>query len=159
MSTQTALFGESEPERKKPKIEEIVSHGFDVKQFVENFQTIVECLGGTAKVRQCVLDLAVRGRLLPPKRSVRVEDSPTALFEIPGDWRWITLGEVVVRSDYGTSQKAHKEPKGVAVLRMNNIQEGRLDLSSLKYVPVNTEKLAELALVDGDLLFNRTNSF
>jgi type I restriction enzyme S subunit len=63
------------------------------------------------------------------------------------------------RTDYGTSQKAHEDTSGVAVLRMNNIQDGRLDLSSLKYVPTKTEKLSELMLAPGDLLFNRTNSY
>jgi type I restriction enzyme S subunit len=42
---------------------------------------------------------------------------------------------------------------------MNNIQDGRLDLSTLKYVPFATEKIGELMLLPGDLLFNRTNSY
>jgi type I restriction enzyme S subunit len=47
---------------------------------------------------------------------------------------------------------------GVAVLRMGNIQEGVLDLRSLKFLPKNHEEFPALLLKEGDVLFNRTNS-
>jgi hypothetical protein len=163
MSTQIALFDAGDGKRKRKskapaKLDEVVSAWFDVAKFVANFGTLVECHGGIAKLRQGVLDLAVRGKLSGSGWQAMAKSS-IALYEIPVGWRWITLGEVVSRSDYGTSQKAHKEPKGVAVLRMNNIQAGRLELSSLKYVPASTDNLSALTLADGDLLFNRTNSY
>jgi type I restriction enzyme S subunit len=71
----------------------------------------------------------------------------------------VALGEVIERTDYGTSQKAHQHPDGIPVLRMGNIQDGRIDLSALKFVPVEAEGLPDLLLAPGDLLFNRTNSF
>lgn len=43
------------------------------------------------------------------------------------------------------------------VLRMGNIQDGQLELSDLKFVPINDE-IERLTLRRGDLLFNRTNS-
>lgn len=62
--------------------------------------------------------------------------------------------------DYGTSMKAHPEPQAsdVPVLRMGNVKHGRLDWSSLKYIPPDAPDLPRLLLRDGDLLFNRTNS-
>jgi len=59
---------------------------------------------------------------------------------------------------YGTSEKAHDEPSGVPVLRMNNIIGGQLDVSNLKYLHLSRSELEKLKLVDGDILFNRTNS-
>jgi hypothetical protein len=47
---------------------------------------------------------------------------------------------------------------GVPVLRMPNIQDGRIDLSSLKHVKPDTEGLDAFRLRKGDVLFNRTNS-
>lgn len=62
--------------------------------------------------------------------------------------------------DYGTSMKAYSEPQAsdVPVLRMGNVKHGRLDWSSLKYIPPDAPDLPRLLLRDGDLLFNRTNS-
>ena len=67
-----------------------------------------------------------------------------------------TVGAVSERIEYGTSRRA--SPEGdVPVLRMTNIQDGRLDLADLKYLDHGSETAA-LLLEDGDLLFNRTNS-
>jgi type I restriction enzyme S subunit len=41
---------------------------------------------------------------------------------------------------------------------MGNIQDGRLDMQNLKYLPAENPDTLKLALSDGDLLFNRTNS-
>src|SRR6185437_2120857 len=47
---------------------------------------------------------------------------------------------------------------GVPVLRMGNIVDGDLDLTTLKYLPDSHEEFPRLLLRPGDLLFNRTNS-
>jgi len=130
------------------------------RRVVEHFDVIVDRAEKVEDLRGAIRDLAVSGRLLPSTgqkgNSATREDGA---FAIPAQWEWMALGEMAIRTDYGTSQKAHEEPRGVAVIRMNNIQHGRLDLSSLKYVPSDTEKLNELTLMPGDLLFNRTNSY
>ena len=48
--------------------------------------------------------------------------------------------------------------QAVPVLRMGNIVGGRLDVTSLKYLPGQHEEFPKLLLEPGDLLFNRTNS-
>ncbi|MBN2713029.1 MAG: restriction endonuclease subunit S, partial [Planctomycetes bacterium] len=47
---------------------------------------------------------------------------------------------------------------GVAVIRMNNILDGELDLGNLKHIRLSKRKMDALLLRDGDILFNRTNS-
>jgi type I restriction enzyme S subunit len=69
-----------------------------------------------------------------------------------------TIGDAATRLEYGTSTRATADAEqGIPVLRMGNIQNGRLDLSDLKYMLVDRE-IDRLLLEDGDLLFNRTNS-
>lgn len=130
------------------------------KRVVENFPTIVDRAEKVGELRAAIRDLAVSGRLLAPANPSGqpglTDDVP---FVSPPGWRWRKLGELARSTSYGTSQKAHEHVSGVPVLRMNNIQDGRLDLSSLKYVPSNTDKLEQLMLAPGDLLFNRTNSY
>ncbi|HSL06016.1 MAG TPA: N-6 DNA methylase, partial [Nitrospiraceae bacterium] len=41
---------------------------------------------------------------------------------------------------------------------MGNIEDGRLRLDSLKYLPKNHDEFPQLFLREGDILFNRTNS-
>lgn len=62
------------------------------------------------------------------------------------------------KCQYGLSEKASKEPQGVPILRMNNIQDAKLDIQDLKYLPNGTKNLKNYILDKGDLLFNRTNS-
>lgn len=71
-----------------------------------------------------------------------------------------TLGKHAVLVEYGSSQKAHEVAISgdVPVLRMGNIQGGRLDFGSLKYLPRSAVGEGDLLLERGDLLFNRTNS-
>lgn len=74
-----------------------------------------------------------------------------------GDWRRGLLAEVVEGIDYGLSAALSAEASDVPVLRMGNLKNGRVDLTDLKFVPI--EKVAQRDLLaDGDVLLNRTNS-
>ncbi|MBC8492952.1 MAG: restriction endonuclease subunit S [Chloroflexi bacterium] len=68
------------------------------------------------------------------------------------------LGDVLVRVQYGTSQRADEDSGGVPVLRMGNVQDGCLDLTDLKYVRLLDAELEKFRLEPGDILINRTNS-
>lgn len=75
-----------------------------------------------------------------------------------GKYPVVELGSVFEMLQYGTSEKANTSESGTPVLRMNNIKNGRLDYSRLKHVILPQKTLSSLLLVDGDILFNRTNS-
>lgn len=90
---------------------------------------------------------------LPP---IKEEETP---FDIPDNWVWCRLGEIADNIEYGTSEKADLNSGNVPVLRMNNIQDGKLDFENLKYVKSSIEDLPKLYLKNRDLLFNRTNSW
>lgn len=80
----------------------------------------------------------------------------TELFELPNQWNWIKLKDCCEKFKYGTSAKSKEEGK-VPVLRMGNIQEGKLDWTNLVYTS-DEEEIKKYELISGDLLFNRTNS-
>lgn len=75
-----------------------------------------------------------------------------------GPFPSVQLGDVLTRIQYGTSEKANTEGRGVPVLRMGNIQDGALDFARLKHVQLPPADVARWALSQGDLLVNRTNS-
>ncbi|MFX0581342.1 hypothetical protein [Nocardia nepalensis] len=70
------------------------------------------------------------------------------------------MDELAWNIEYGTSAKANvdRADNSVLVIRMGNIQDGRIVLDSVKYLDADHPDLDRLILVDGDLLFNRTNS-
>ena len=77
-------------------------------------------------------------------------------FEIPTNWKWVRLGEICEGFMYGTSAKSLPSGK-CPVLRMGNIQNGKIDWEKLVYTN-NDEEIEKYLLKQYDLLFNRTNS-
>ncbi|MFF1501856.1 restriction endonuclease subunit S [Streptomyces sp. NPDC058316] len=71
-------------------------------------------------------------------------------------WVRVPLKAVVPSTDYGISEALVSDPQGMPVLRMNNIRDGQVDASELRYCPTSVPD--RLVLRRGDVLFNRTNS-
>jgi type I restriction enzyme S subunit len=90
--------------------------------------------------------------LVPSKVSCVFEDGPAM------GWAKGKLGDYVVDDCYGTSEKTSDDDTGVPILRMGNIQGGRLDLGDLKYLHLSEKDRVKLILQRGDILVNRTNS-
>ncbi|CAN5164974.1 restriction endonuclease subunit S [soil metagenome] len=82
----------------------------------------------------------------------------TVARALAGNWGVVTMSNVTESQAYGTSAKASSDASGVPVLRMGNINGGRIDFTDLKYLAADHPDVAKLALRPGDLLFNRTNS-
>ncbi|MFL6198959.1 MAG: restriction endonuclease subunit S [Thermoanaerobaculia bacterium] len=125
------------------------------------------------RFRQSVLADAYSGRLTedwrtrrPDREPARFSDAtdwqvpePLEVPEIPESWTLVALNDLVSVFQYGASTRADGDARtGVPMLRMANIQDGRMDLSSLKYADRATPGLEAFRLSPGDILFNRTNS-
>lgn len=70
----------------------------------------------------------------------------------------LKLGKVLSEIQYGISDSISKIGT-IPILRMNNLQDGKLDLKDLKYYTPKNGELDRFILKKGDVLFNRTNSF
>jgi len=79
------------------------------------------------------------------------------LPELPEGWRWATVEQLVLRSEYGTSVKCGYDGRYVPVLRIPNVANGRIDLSDLKFSLTKLDFESGDELVPGDLLTCRTN--
>ncbi|ACH65729.1 restriction modification system DNA specificity domain protein [Aliivibrio fischeri MJ11] len=71
-------------------------------------------------------------------------------------WKKTTLNELCTKFEYGTSSKSSQEGE-VPVIRMGNIQDGRIVMDKLVY-SLNEEDNQKYRLNFNDVLFNRTNS-
>ena len=98
------------------------------------------------RFRQAVLGAAVRGKLTEDWR-----DNSSLSGWIEGK-----LGEFIKKPSYGTSSKSNKEGL-IPVLRMGNLQGGKLDWTDLVYTS-DTIEIEKYKLEYNDVLFNRTNS-
>lgn len=95
-----------------------------------------------------------------PKRLItypdELQDLEIALPELPHGWRWAHLGLCSLGSEYGTAAKS-SDTGEVPVIRMGNLQGGRIDWDKLAFTSDPTE-IEKYSLRLGDVLFNRTNS-
>ncbi len=160
----------------------------ELETFFEQFELLADAPNGVQKLRELILQFAVQGKLVPQdphdepaevllekieaekKRlvkegkikkseklpSIDVDGEP---YNLPRGWKWVRLGETAKVIEYGTSHKSVPTGEEVPVFRMNNIQNGQITFDNLKYVPESIKDLPRLYLENGDLLFNRTNSY
>jgi type I restriction enzyme S subunit len=76
--------------------------------------------------------------------------------ELPEGWAYVALSKLCDSFDYGTSTKSRD--KGlVPVIRMGNIQNGKIDWTNLVYTSDKNE-IGKYKLKPQTVLFNRTNS-
>lgn len=80
----------------------------------------------------------------------------TEVGAIPEDWAVSPLGRLVTSVEYGSSAKSSSKGS-MPVLRMGNLQGGKIDWNDLVYTDDERE-IAKYALCSGDVLFNRTNT-
>nr|WP_241743554.1 restriction endonuclease subunit S [Bacillus safensis] len=171
----------SEQKRIADKVEHLLSKIDEAKQLIEEAKETFELR------RAAILDKAFRGELTRKWRGENA-DITTAnewieqinllkegtktkykdqldssilekLYELPREWKWVRLNDLIEASTYGTSAKTNDDVTGTPVLRMGNIVDGYLELNNLKYLPNNHEDVLKYDLQTNDLLFNRTNSY
>lgn len=69
------------------------------------------------------------------------------------------IGELVMSSQYGISVDMNTEEEGYPIFRMNEIHDMLTDLTVDKYAKISAKEYSKFTLEDGDVLFNRTNSY
>ncbi len=129
-----------EQQRIATKVDGLTARTARARKDLDRIPTLV------AGYKQRVLELATSGELTADWR-VR-NDLP--------DPKVGELGDLATELKYGSSSKSLAEGK-VPVLRMGNIQDGKLDWTDLKYTSDEVE-IEKFRLMPGDVLFNRTNS-
>lgn len=88
--------------------------------------------------------------------SIYAEIESCENVQLPETWRYSYLNKVCKSFQYGTSAKSDTQGK-VPVLRMGNLQNGKIDWSNLAYTSDDIE-IKKYILRKNSVLFNRTNS-
>jgi type I restriction enzyme, S subunit len=102
-------------------------------------------------------ELIAHGRIRKEKPLLPLTTSNIP-FMIPPSWEWVKIGIASLFTEYGTSQQSSHSEFGVPVLKMGDIQNGKVILGGQKKVSETIDDLPGLYLKNLDLLYNRTNS-
>jgi type I restriction enzyme, S subunit len=157
------------------------------QRICNNFDLLYNLPENITKLRQAILQLAVRGKLVPQdpedepallllqkiqfekekllkegkigrSKSISCVDFNEIPYGIPSSWQWLKLGNLVKSMTNGIYKPASFYSEGgVACIRMFNIQNGQLDLTELKRVIIDESELENYKLEEGDLVVNRVN--
>ena len=66
-----------------------------------------------------------------PLPEITEDDIP---FDIPGSWKWVHLGEIILNAKDGPHFSPKYQEHGIPFISTRNISSGRLDLSDAKYI-------------------------
>ncbi|CAJ1772223.1 restriction endonuclease subunit S [Aeromonas veronii] len=142
-------------------------------------------LTGIKKLRELILELAVRGKLVPQDpsdepASVLLEriaaektrlvadgkiKKPKALseiseedkpFELPAGWEWAKLGVCSADIHYGYTASANHDLSDYKLLRITDIQNNTVDWEKVPGCEISSEQAQGYLLSDGDILIART---
>lgn len=148
------------------------------------FDTAFDAQNGIKNLRELILTLAMQGKLVPqdpddpPARELlkKIEAETSTLVKqgeirepkplspvtseevpyiLPKGWKWVRLGNVGSTNIGLTYSPSDVSESGVPVLRSNNVQNGRLDLSDIKRVAVKVKR--SVLVREGDLLICARN--
>jgi type I restriction enzyme S subunit len=157
------------------------------QRIAEHFDLLFTTEQSIDQLKQTILQLAVMGKLAPQnpsdepaiillekiaeekaqliadKKIKKQKALPTITneekpFELPSEWEWSRIIDASLFTEYGTSEKAFEGTDGVPVLKMGDIQSGKVLHGGQKVVPSTIDDLPNLYLDYGDVLYNRTNS-
>jgi type I restriction enzyme S subunit len=82
----------------------------------------------------------------------------TEIGPLPESWEVVPFEQVITMAQYGLSLRGQSQGR-YPILRMNCQSDGQVTFEDLQFVDLDEKTFAGYELRDGDLLFNRTNSF
>jgi type I restriction enzyme S subunit len=132
---------------------------------VDDQARIAEIIGRVRTAYRIEDDLIATGRELKRAamrelftRGLRGEpQKESEIGPVPESWTVTTFRDVREWLQYGTSNRCSPERGTYPVLRIPNIGSGRVNTADLKYCDLPEEEAEKYRLLDGDLLFIRTN--
>jgi type I restriction enzyme S subunit len=131
-----------EQQRIVEKIEKLFGKSRRAREQLERVPRLVE------KYKKTVLAAAFRGDLTANWRLRNGFDAR---------WQDTTVGSTLSDLRYGTAKKCDYDGGSVAVLRIPNIQKGRVIVEDLKYADFDEREIEKLRLALGDILVIRSN--
>ncbi|WP_087499458.1 restriction endonuclease subunit S [Pseudomonas sp. SID14000] len=141
-----------------------------------NLPLLAGAPNGIKKLRELILELAVRGKLVPQdandepasellkriavekeKLSTKVK-KPSAIsvcagaFELPESWRWASFGDIAQHNSGKTLDKGRNSGVPRDYITTSNLYWGRFELSGVRQMLIEEKDLARCTAIMSDLL-------
>ena len=139
-----------------------------VQFILDNFDTIFRDEKSFQTFDKMILDLAVRGKLVPqiedeePASELlqRIKEEKEKPYDIPSSWNWVKLGKVSdILSGKGFESSNFSNKNGVPAIKITNIGVGKF-IETSDYLPINyLEKYSEYIVVKNDILIALTRPY
>jgi len=141
-------------------------------------------LYGIKKLRELILELAVRGLLVPQdpndepaeilldrikaekerrtKKNKVIDDELSEIAEdekpcvLPNSWEWAHLGGLSSNIHYGYTASAMQDNNGIRMLRITDIQDDKVNWQTVPGCEIDEEKSLTYLLENDDILIART---
>lgn len=107
-----------------------------------------------AKIKNEKESLTKIGIIKKEKPFPEIESDDIA-FEIPESWKWVRLGSLAKKVHYGYTASA-TEYGNAKMLRITDIQGGRVNWESVPYCEIEENKIEQYKLNDNDIVIART---
>ena len=145
-------------------IEQIEESKFSLLQFIK-------------QTKSKVLDLAIRGKLVPQdpndepasvllekikndkKTEKPISDILHYPFEVPENWVWTVLSEIIFSIKNGATIKQSKDALGIPITRIETISDGTINYTRMGYANIfNSSNYTSYILKENDILMSHINS-
>lgn len=151
--------------------------------FFEKFDLFADAPNAVAKMRELILDLAIKGQLVAQdpdedgvsllldaiqerRHAIRVKNygdvnSSEQPFQIPSNWLWVRLGNIALASDSGWSPQCESEPRegtNWGVLKVSAVSWGVFRPDENKALPPGMDGKSDCEVHPGDFLLSRANT-
>ena len=99
----------------------------NAERLLEHYERIADAPDAIARLRRFILDLAVRGKLVPQDlgdeaaKGFRKPDDPGAPFELPHNWKWIEIGEQLDLLNGMAFKPTDWAKEGLRIVRIQNL--------------------------------------
>jgi type I restriction enzyme S subunit len=155
----TSYAIEASARARMPKLnrEQLLAYEFPIPPLAVQKRVAAELTAAMAsvdKARRAAQDRLAAAEALPAAYLREVFEGPKA-----NEWETRPLIELCEGpGQYGTSEKSNGEERGLPVLGMPHIHEGRIRWERVSFVELSPNEQTKYLLNPGDILFNRTNS-
>ncbi|WP_434988635.1 restriction endonuclease subunit S [Xanthomonas melonis] len=151
-----------------------------------NLPMLAGAPNGIKKLRELILELAVRGKLVPQDANdepasellKRIVEEKARLvaeggikkqkplagigeeekpFELPLSWEWRRISELLPEFQNGASSRGDSNGLPVTVLRLADIRAGEISLDDTRTLLLSVTTVRKYKLEDGDILLIRVN--
>jgi type I restriction enzyme S subunit len=147
------------------------------------YERVAEAPDAITRLRRFILDLAVRGKLVPQdpndepasellkritkekgrlgiKSQLIAFKQDDAAFDLPLGWAWTLIGEICSKTGSGSTPRGGKEvyrPYGIPFLRSQNVHDDGLRLDDVAYIDSDTHnRMSGTRVLANDVLLNIT---